>query len=232
MAAGEFTRRPTKVGHGVLGAVVRLRGRGSRRWRCRAGRLRRRVRSSPRVRYQTAMRPARSVRRSAPNLPAVSRDVDTMIQPQQQWTDRDCDRRQQPIGVTGRHHDCRGGERGDELHDGRDCHCTLNSLGLRTDRARRGPDCQPNAVNDHCSSDGGGCDGQGDPDCAADVEAAAHQPERGKRDLDETSDASDPLGPRGDCADPASVGGAGAVIVRSLQIGTRRSSRPQPWPMG
>ena len=82
----------------------------------------------------------------------VARDLDEVVEIQQQRPDRDRDRRQHPVGVPGGDDDHRQDERRDELDHGGERDGPLDPLALRALRPGRGAGRDPDGVGEHARS--------------------------------------------------------------------------------
>ena len=120
-----------------------------------------------------------------------------MVKPQQQRSDRDRDRRQHPVRMTGSADDHRQDDRRGELDHRRDRDRPLDPLPLRTLRPRRRAAVARDRVDKYADHDHAEHGDQHSRDAAADHHAPADDPERGKRRLNQPADPPHPPGPCG-----------------------------------
>ena len=132
----------------------------------------------------------------SPSDRPVARNLDSAVEPQQQRSDRDRDRRQHPVRVTSGDHDDWQRKRRDELnyrgHGYRPldppCFLTIRP-GSRTSRSS-------DRVEKHADHGHAKHRDQHTGHASADHRAPAHQPEAGERRLDQPADPSHPPRPR------------------------------------
>ena len=118
-----------------------------------------------------------------------------MVEPQQQRSDRDRDRRQHPVGMTGGADNDGQNDRRSKLKDRRDRDISLDPLPLRALRPR-GDACRgPDRVDKHSDHDHPKHCDQHSRDATADHRAPADQPKAGECRLNQSADPPHPSRP-------------------------------------